>query len=549
MDLQGTSAYRNQEKSSEKKFLCADLVLLTLVILMSLGTAIYSNYPAFFNDYIKTDDARANIFWFHQLLDGDLFQGDLLTEYSKFFQAPGFIALYTLASHLIDPFLLAKIIPVALYGFVGIILYRMGKNLTGPYGGFIFALLFICYPSHLDSFNCGYSRIFAYPGLLLFLYFLISRKTLHLIWLIPCLALFYPIAFLICSVTYFLWVLLRITWAPVGIPPGKLILRFLAPMVISGCLILPKYAVPDNRFGRLLNYEETIHSPSTHPGGRTAILPPQPLRKKIIKVLNQPFVILSFLCIFYFLGRESLKTPVEFWLFALSGLLLYKLAYAFLLHLYFPYKYFRYSFPLALFLIMSFGLGRVVEGIAYPRVRALALVALIGAGHYFYGDTIKQAAGMQNYSDKAPLYEYLKTLPKASLIAAPPFLPDNIPLFAGRKVLFNYELTLPWFTGYGKMIRQRTKDFFFAYYSDRREDLMKFAGKYGIDYLIVDRKLYRYLGRKRFYINPYNDFIRKQVKKRNFYLRENLARLAQYRFDRYYVIKMESINRMPQEGH
>lgn len=52
-------------------------------MLMSLVTAIDTNYPGLVNDYIQTDDARANIFWFHKLLDKKLFLNDFFIEYKE----------------------------------------------------------------------------------------------------------------------------------------------------------------------------------------------------------------------------------------------------------------------------------------------------------------------------------------------------------------------------------------------------------------------------------------------------------------------------------
>lgn len=525
------------EKISDGKTLLVHKALYALVLALSLGTAIYSNYPAFQSDYIRTDDDRANVFWFHRLLDPELLKDDLLTDYAVFYEATGTRYLYTLAAYFVNPFLLAKIIPILFYAVAGAALYKMGGAIHGPWCGFILAFTFICYPGHLEYFNCGYSRIFAYPGLVLFLYFLTARQTKHLIWLIPLLSLFYPVAFLICAAAYFLWAVLRITIAPIGVEPKKIILHFLAPMIISACFILPKYALPDQRYGRLLTHEETVQNPGARKNGRNEILPRVPVYKKAIDALNEPFIILSFLVIFFFLGRESLKIPMEFWLFIISGLLLYELAYYFLLRLYFPYKYFRYTFPMAVFFVISLGFGRIVERIPNLWGKILSLVLLICVSHYFYRDAIRPAAGMRDYRGEAPLYEYLKTLPKDSLIAAPPYLADGIPLFSARKVLFNFELASPWFTEYYKMIKERTEDFFFAYYSGQREDIVRFVKKYGVDYIIVDARLFRRLNRERFYIDPYNDFIKKQAAgEKKFFLMENLDRLAQYRFDRYYVI-------------
>ena len=527
---------RNKLNTFLKKTDTEHYIFYLIVIFISLGTALYANYPAFVNEYVRTDDARANIFWFHRLVDNKLFQNDLLTEFAIFYEATGTKYLYTFASYVIDPFILARIIPIVLQVVTGVVLYKMGRHLKGPYCGFIFTLLFICYPSHLDYFNCGYSRIFSYPGLILFLYFLITRQTKHLMWLIPLLSLFYPIAFLICAVTYSSWILLRILWIRIGIDPKKLVTHFLIAIIISGCFIIPKYLFSNDRFGRLLTFEETVDNPGVYKNGRNKLLPHTPVYEKVIDTLNEPFIIISFLVIFYFAGRKSLKIPHEFWLFILSGLLLYQLAYYFLLHLYFPYKYFRYSFPIIVFFVISYGYGSLIERIPSKAGKIASLIILICVCHYFYGDTIEPAAGMRDYSDKSELYDYLNTLPPDSLIAAPPYLADNIPLFAARKVLFNYELASPWFTKYYDIIKERTEDFYSAYYSDNIDELRLFTLKHGVDYIIVDKKLFRYLGRRRFYIEPYNDFIKKQVQKEKFYLKDHMEQLAQYKFDRYYVI-------------
>ncbi len=529
-------------KFKSEKIFCWDTILLSLVILASLGVVIYVNYPAFVNDYIWTDDDRANTFWFHKLIDKELLRDDLLTEYTIFYESLGTKYFYTLASYVINPFLLVKIIPLIFLPLVSIVLYKMGRTVSGPFCGFLAAAFFIGYPTHLShEFNCGYSRAFSYPGLLLFLYFLLARKTGHLIWLVPLVSLFYPMAFMICAVTWFFWIVIQMRWAPINIDRKKLAIHFLASMLLSGLFIIPKYAFPDDRFGRLLTFEETINNPGAYEGGRNTILPHKPVYEKVIQFLDQPFIVFSFLIILFFLRWEALKIPLELWLFIFSGLLLYQLAYYFLLHLYFPEKYFFYTFPMAVFFILSLGLGRIVEKIQNVSGKVISLCVITVIFYIFYGQGIKPSLGKDDFSGNKPLYEHLKTLPKNSLIAAPPHLADDIPLLAARKVLFNFELASPWFTTYYETIKERTEGFFEAYYANDLADLMEFTEKFGIDYIIVDQRLYKHLDRERFYIDPYNDFIKKLVQKKQFYLRDHLTQLAQFRFGPYYVIDAQRL--------
>jgi len=164
-------------------------LLLLSVIVLSCIIGLYENYPALVNDYIKTDDARANIFWFHQLIDPELFVDDYLTEYAIFYEATGSYYLYSWASQFIDPFLLEKLLPIVLLVICGIFLFLIGNHLSGPYCGLVFALLFILFPNHNDFFNAGYSRIFAFPGAIIFIFLLLTKRIGHLIWFMPLIAI------------------------------------------------------------------------------------------------------------------------------------------------------------------------------------------------------------------------------------------------------------------------------------------------------------------------------------------------------------------------
>ncbi|MBF0370588.1 MAG: hypothetical protein HQL52_14135 [Magnetococcales bacterium] len=527
-------------------FKTAERPFLWLTILGSFGLVVYGNYPVFLNDYLQTDDARANIFWLHRLVDPELLQNDLLTDYAIYFEALGPKYLYTFASHFMDPFLLEKLIPLFLFTVTGILLFQLGNHLNGPYAGFLFALTFLALPNHMENFNAGFSRTFAYPSAILFIYLLTTRRLGHLLWLFPLTALFYPIVFLINSTVYFFWVLIRITWKPIDIPRQKIMLYAMGAILLSAPCILPKYLSPDDRFGRLMNHEETINHPGAYQYGHTPILPPEPYHEKVLDKLDEPFIILAFLVIFFFLGRRGLDIPLEFWLYMGCGWLLYELAYPFLLTLYLPYKYFRYSFLFIIFFIISLGLGRIISNLPTPLSRNAGLALVMVFAVHFYGKEFIPGGDFDDYSPKAPLYLYLMTLPKDALFAAPPYLADDIPLFAARKVLINYELATPWFVNYWQTIKERTEDFYSAYYTNRLSELIAFRDKYQIDYLIVNRRDFHRLNRKRFYFNPFNDFIKEQIKKNrpHFFLSKHTKQLSQFKLGSFYVIDTKRLDGM-----
>jgi len=505
---------------------------------------LYENYPALISDYVKTDDARANIFWFHKLIDPELFVNDYLTDYAIFYEATGTFYLYSWASHIIDPFLLEKLLPIAMLPICGIFLFLIGNHLSGPYTGLVFGILFVLFPNHNEFFNAGYSRIFAFPGAIIFIYLLLSKRLQHLIWFLPLVALFYPIVFLLNATCYGFWIAWQLIVKKSPLPIKKILLYFTLSMTLSALVILPKYANHHPQFGQLLNYQQLIDNSGAYQHGRNYLLPPHPISHNILKELSQPFVLLALLIIVLTLGLSFFKTiPSEFLLYLVSGILLYELAYLLLLKLYFPYKYFIYSFSLILFFIISYGLGKVIDKLPQQPDKLAALAGLLVVAFIFYGHTLKAAKDMDDYSDKSFFYQYINTLPKISLLAAPPYLADDIPLFAARAVLFSHELASPWFTHYGETIKHRISDFYYAYYSDKRSDLYQFMKKYKVTHLIVDKADFRRLQRSHFYINPYNDLIKQRVRENRgqFYLAANMERLALFEWQDYIIIAAEQL--------
>jgi hypothetical protein len=99
-----------------------------------------------------------------------------------------------------------------------------------------------------------------------------------------------------------------------------------------------------------------------------------------------------------------------------------------------------------------------------------------------------QDVGLKDFSSYRPLYAALAQTPKAALIAGHPNLMDNVPTFAQRAVLVNYELAHPWSQGYWRRIRPRLEDFFQAYYATDPQVVRDFCRKYQVSFLVVDKR-------------------------------------------------------------
>jgi hypothetical protein len=96
---------------------------------------------------------------------------------------------------------------------------------------------------------------------------------------------------------------------------------------------------------------------------------------------------------------------------------------------------------------------------------------------------------------------------------------DNVLTFSRRKAFVTYELSHTWYTRYWDIIKTRTYDFFRAYYASDPEVIRAFCRKNHIDYMVVREADFspRTLKKGTFYFEPFNSFIRGQVKGRKYF--------------------------------
>ena len=111
------------------------------------------------------------------------------------------------------------------------------------------------------------------------------------------------------------------------------------------------------------------------------------------------------------------------------------------------------------------------------------------------------------YTDDVKMLMYLSTTPTDSVIAAEPFVSDDISVFSKRKVFLKYELSHPWFKNYRKIVEDRAEAFYRAYFTDSLLDLKRFAEKYGINYIICEKKVFTKVGweEKKLIYQPLNN--------------------------------------------
>lgn len=141
-------------------------------------------------------------------------------------------------------------------------------------------------------------------------------------------------------------------------------------------------------------------------------------------------------------------------------------------------------------------------------------IILLALGFYEFQNKLKPSnLGTFRYR-KHGLYNFIRSLPGRPMIAVHPHLGSEIPLMSGKSVLISKESSHPWWTEYWKIIFERTQDFFRTYYSTDKNQIINFIEKYKIDYLIIRHKDFKksYLKRRKFYMQPFNKWIRNNLK-------------------------------------
>ncbi len=493
---------------------------LGLVALLSAAVFSYAHLAALLNPYVINDDVRQQIFWMQRWLDPQLFKGDLLSDYARYYVPWGLQGLYWLASFFVGPLTFSKILPGLLFVFLACCLYRISEVLGGPRRlAWMVVAVFWLMPFFLDNMSGGLARAFAAPLLALF----------WLCWLAPhpwgmgvtllLQALFIPYIFLLCAgAAVIAWVVGRLGGgAPVPFPARPL--HFLLLALAGGLILLMDHRFTAAGYGPLVSLAEMANRPEFASGGRFAILPVPsflwelispwefiaPFREGGLIVGSLGGAVLLGLAVWG--GRrldwqasKSRWQPVGY--LGLASLLLYFLARLFLLKLFVPDRYLIYTLNLFYCLGLAWCWGAALQIQRWPRwLTVLALVLVAGVG----GIRL-HSVGLYDFSVYRPAYAALAQTPKDALIAGHPNLMDNLMTFGQRRAFATFELSQPWSRGYWQRLKPRLDDLFTAYYTDDPEVVWAFAKKHRVAFLVVDDRHFTpaFLAGGRFFV-PFDD--------------------------------------------
>jgi len=536
------------EATSSIAFVCMVLFIISffrdkykrygfLVSLLALSIAIHSQWDALTNLYVINADVNQHIWWMRQFQDPELFNNNLLTSYAKSLQPGGILTFFYLSSFIIDPVILTKYLPIILLTIATLYMYRLFFLMTQRYDvSVIGSLFFAVTPYYIFHMAGGHAHTYGYTLMAAFLFYLVKRDHRKVAVVMVLQSLFFPIVFVVSTFTYLLSFLqfegIKPYWDKTK---GKLVYLLIA-VVISGTILSVKYFYFGNpEIGKPYHKEDVLKMVEFTEKGRWMVIPTPSLDKEIAHDAEKGIFIFSTIrkselsndlktqllnkhrllygifgiILLMMLIRKRLGVPIEIVYLLISSVTLFILADIFLLQLYVPDRYLTYSIPLFSLIIFVCTFKEVLAPPQWRKFRKVIQAVVLM--FVFSSVNLSKGVALVDYSKDKAMYTYLNSLPKGVMIASHPEMADGIPTFAKRKVFINSELSEPLFDSYWEKIKERTTDFFTAYYAQDIKNIYQFCIENKIDYLIVDRRHFKeaYYAKQNVYFEPFSSLITK----------------------------------------
>lgn len=517
---------------------------LVLVLAVMVFAGLYSYWlhlPAFRSEYVFMDDAAVTICTYSRYVDPALFQDDLPIRWADHTKFPGFHFVYYIPSLFwkgYDPILLGNIYTILITMVVAFLSFRIGRLLGGDSAGVLCAILMVGH-TKISWLTCGGdARTFAWPLILLLILFMIQRSALGTGATIVLQSLLYPLLVLVSVLAY----LARILFSYMGrffLENRRLhCIVFLLASLIAFSIIAYKAFTIDSDIGPLPTYQQMKEMPEFNPGGLEDYLPVMGLLewsrrfflpfhyRPVTSMLyfNPLFTILSVGLFLVFLRLRTFAFPISLYLILASGIIWFYVAWWVIFRLFIPMRYFFYPATTLFICFLGVNYARVV-GLAQSRLcKAIVLCGILLFTLITGFIRPIKGVGLTDYSARAGIVEFARTLPKDSMIAGD--LWDMIPVYAlaKRKCLVQAKVFVNHNLNYYFSMKERLQDQYRAFYRGTEKDVIDFCRKYGVDYIFIPKYYYsekfiqNWSGRGNF-VAPFNEHVATLIgDNRDFYL-------------------------------
>lgn len=458
-------------------------------------------------------------FFFHQkMLAGPLrFNDDVVQHYLWLFDANWADDFYARASGKIQPWGYYSLLWLLSWVADPLTISRYGPLLTTVLTvGFGFGWLRKFFPvsiaicgallvQHYCLFtSIGFlARAFCVPLLVLFGCFLAWQRPRAIAISLIVAALFYPPALLINGLILAAWELAKLVQGKQNYRHW----RYYAGSAIVAILLvlLHSYSVRNApELGTFFSAEQIRAMPEFHADGRVPFsnMTNAPtwwmmdyfIRTYIGEYFTPYFGMLvlafaSFLALVSFRKLGGLSAYLL--LFALVTVGLYHAAKVLVPLLFLPDRYVAYPWQMGIPLVITF-----IGGALWCLLPRWWLAWLVAGGLLAVGWGYRQPGDLPviDMADREPLHTHIRSLPEDVMIAAPPQPASWIPLLTQRSVLLSNESAHAlYFRNYYDYVTPRFRDYTSATTApaDSLGRVIEFLDQYEVDYLLIDRRVYR----------------------------------------------------------
>ncbi len=531
-------------------------VYLLYVLVAALGVFVFAHREAIKSPYVINDDVRQQIYWMNQWQDNELYQDDILTQYARNYVPWGVQAIYWAASHVIDPVQFTKVLAGLLFVVTAVFFFGLGLEFRDDLTAILIVCVFFLFGHFLWRISGGLARGFAYPLLVGYLFFLARNNLLGASVMMLLQSLFIPYIFLLCMVTHVIFIFHNkgrtflnwmkgnrlsgafqgpenaVTNEPEVTPTRPLIMLLTTiPAGVGLFMMALRYVIFKSPvFGELVTRAEMAGKIEYTTAGRFEIMPAPSFFSGLIRLweINLPFrewgpvagcisAVILVVAVVYACTKYKESLPLKsFRVFAYllaASVLVYILSQVFLMKLFVPWRYMEFSLNIFFCVATAICIRIAIEGLGLRRIAFPLLTTLL----VLLGALRLNNVGIYDYSDHAPLYRFLETTPKNTLISGHPDIMDNVLTFSHRRAFITYELSHTWVKPYWAVIKARTFDLFRAYYSEDPEEVREFCRRNGISYLVVSEEDFKRerLMEGEIYFEPFGSHIRDYVGSRS----------------------------------
>lgn len=484
----------------------------------ALAVSLRMQWTSLFNDFTFHGDIRQEIYWIYRLVDPSLFPNDALADYSSWTAPYCLMWLYRIGLHLFDALTIAKGICLVVCPLFAALFFLFLRRLNiDPAPAFLAASICVLalWSKGTAPFGVGDSEDFAVLFLAGFLY-LRSREN-HIgcaAWIVLT-ASFYAPAALVCLFALALEYLSLEKWK------GLALLQMRSTYAHAFAALASLFVVMSKKIfnsaadpGPFSSRSEMLLMPEFAKDGRAPFFY-DTLWEKLANIrsgfsLDTGTIILAIAAIVLLLiyrWKILKRIPPVGGRFLASMLILFFLAHIILLDMFSPSRYVRLPLPIFLSMLVGLGIDTFYQRSYSAAIKTLLTFVTLVFALVIWGPLLQNGYRTVPENMSFPI---IANLPKDSMIAAFPYVADNVPTLSKRSVYISDEMSLPYVKNFNDMIAKRFDLFFDAYFSADFDEISAFCKTEKVTHFLVIKEHFTrpWLSQEQIYFRPYHDRIK-----------------------------------------